>query len=89
MDRRLFRGTAYKAKVWEALGYSSGFKRVSEDIYQRHDRPKELWVKGAGPAGMGLAVSRATARPFAPLPEAGAPGLPGGLPTGGKPVGTV
>jgi hypothetical protein len=45
VDRQLFRGTAYKAGGWEALGYSSGFKRVSEDFYQRHDRPKELWVK--------------------------------------------
>src|SRR5512137_830349 len=45
VDRQLFRGTAYKAGGWEALGYSSGFKRVSEDFYQRHDRPKQLWVK--------------------------------------------
>ena len=45
VDRQLFRGTAYKAGGWEAMGYSSGFKRVSEDFYQRHDRPKELWVK--------------------------------------------
>src|ERR1035437_10672467 len=26
-------------------GYTSGFKRVAQDFYQRHDRPKELWVK--------------------------------------------
>ena len=45
VDRQLFRGTAYKASGWQALGYSSGFKRVAEDFYQRHDRPKELWVK--------------------------------------------
>jgi alkylated DNA nucleotide flippase Atl1 len=45
VDRQLFRGTAYKAGGWEALGYSAGFKRVSEDFYQRHNRPKELWVK--------------------------------------------
>jgi len=45
VDRQLFRGTAYKAGGWEALGYSAGFKRVSEDFYQRHGRPKELWVK--------------------------------------------
>lgn len=45
VDRQLFRATAYKAGGWEALGYSSGFKRVSEDFYERHDRPKELWVK--------------------------------------------
>src|ERR1035438_385393 len=36
--------TAYKASGWQPLGYSSGFKRVAQDFYQRHDRPKELWV---------------------------------------------
>lgn len=49
VDRQLFRGTAYKAGGWEALGYSAGFKRVSEDFYERHDRPKELWVKALNP----------------------------------------
>lgn len=49
VDRQLFRATAYKAGGWEALGYSSGFKRVSEDFYERHDRPKELWVKTLDP----------------------------------------
>jgi hypothetical protein len=45
VDRQRFRATAYKASGWQALGYSSGFKRVAEDFYERHDRPKELWVK--------------------------------------------
>jgi hypothetical protein len=45
VDRQRFRATAYKAGGWDALGYSSGFKRVREDFYERHDRPKELWVK--------------------------------------------
>jgi len=49
VDRQLFRATAYKAGGWDALGYSSGFKRVSADFYQRHDRPKELWVKALHP----------------------------------------
>ena len=49
VDRQLFRATAYKAGGWQALGYSAGFKRVSEDFYQRHDRPKELWVKALEP----------------------------------------
>jgi hypothetical protein len=49
VDRQLFRATAYKAGGWEALGYSSGFKRVSQDFYERHDRPKELWVKALEP----------------------------------------
>lgn len=49
VDRQLFRATAYKASGWQALGYSSGFKRVAEDFYERHDRPKELWVRALEP----------------------------------------
>lgn len=45
VDRELHHATAYKASGWEPLGYSSGFKRVSQDFYERHDRPKELWVR--------------------------------------------
>ena len=45
VDRQSYHATAYKASGWQPLGYSSGFKRVVQDFYQRHDRPKELWVK--------------------------------------------
>jgi hypothetical protein len=45
VDTQLFRGTAYKASGWQALGYSSGFKRVAEDFYELHDRPKQLYVR--------------------------------------------
>jgi Domain of unknown function (DUF4338)/DDE_Tnp_1-associated len=45
IDRAYFQATAYKASGWQPLGYSSGFKRVAQDFYQRHGRPKELWVK--------------------------------------------
>lgn len=45
VDRAAYPATAYKASGWQPLGYSSGFKRVAQDFYQRHDRPKELWVK--------------------------------------------
>jgi hypothetical protein len=45
VDTQLFRGTAYKASGWQALGYSSGFKRVAEDFYEAHDRPKQLYVR--------------------------------------------
>ena len=45
VDRESYHATAYKASGWQPLGYSSGFKRVAQDFYQRHDRPKELWVK--------------------------------------------
>jgi hypothetical protein len=45
VDRQLFRGTAYKAAGWTALGYTAGCARVMEDFYERHERPKELWVR--------------------------------------------
>jgi len=45
VDPQLFRGTAYKAAGWKALGYSAGFKRVAEDFYEAHDRPKQLYVR--------------------------------------------
>ena len=45
VDSQLFRGTAYKASNWTLLGKTDGFKRVAEDFYVRHDRPKQLWVK--------------------------------------------
>jgi hypothetical protein len=45
VDRQLFRATAYKAGGWQAVGLSSGFKRVAEDFYELHERPKELYVR--------------------------------------------
>lgn len=45
VDAQLFRGTAYKAAGWQALGATAGFTRVSEDFYVAHDRPKTLCVR--------------------------------------------
>jgi len=45
VDSQLFRGTAYKASNWTLLGETDGFKRVAEDFYVQHDRPKQLWVR--------------------------------------------
>lgn len=45
VDAQLFRGTAYKAAGWQALGATSCFTRVSEDFYVAHDRPKTLYVR--------------------------------------------
>jgi hypothetical protein len=45
VDTQLFRGTAYKAAGWKALGQSAGFKRVAEDFYEAHDRPKQLYAR--------------------------------------------
>jgi hypothetical protein len=45
VDTQLFRGTAYKASGWTAVGFTSGFKRVAEDFYEAHDRPKQLYLR--------------------------------------------
>lgn len=45
VDREWFQGTAYKANGWEALGCTAQFRRVREDFYQAHDRPKQLFVR--------------------------------------------
>lgn len=45
VDPQLFRGTAYKAAGWQALGCTAGFKRVAEDFYEAHDHPKQLYAQ--------------------------------------------
>jgi Druantia protein DruA/Transposase DDE domain len=45
VDTQLFRGTSYKATGWRAIGCTAGFKRVAEDFYQVHERPKQLFVR--------------------------------------------
>jgi len=45
VDTQLFRGTAYKAAGWQAVGLSAGFKRVAQDFYEAHERPKQLYVR--------------------------------------------
>jgi len=45
VDPQLYRGTAYKVSGWSKLGHSAGWKRSAEDFYQKHDRPKQIWVR--------------------------------------------
>ncbi|HSR54313.1 MAG TPA: ISAs1 family transposase [Acidobacteriota bacterium] len=45
VDTQLFRGTSYKATGWKAIGCTAGFKRVAEDFYELHERPKQLFVR--------------------------------------------
>jgi len=45
VDTQLFRGTCYKATGWQAIGCTAGFKRVAQDFYQVHERPKQLFVR--------------------------------------------
>lgn len=45
VDPHLYQGTAYKASGWNRLGPTAGWKRSAEDFYQRHERPKQIWVR--------------------------------------------
>lgn len=45
VDPRLFQGTSYKASAWNHLGHTAGWKRDAADFYQKHDAPKQLWVR--------------------------------------------
>ena len=45
VDLQWFRGTAYKASGGKAIGTTAGFKRVAEDFYEAHERPKQLYVR--------------------------------------------
>jgi len=45
VDPAHFSGTVYTAAGWVELGLTQGNGRVSRDYYQRHDRPKRLFVR--------------------------------------------
>lgn len=45
VDSRLYQGTAYKVSGWSHLGRTAGWKRDAADFYQKHDAPKEIWVR--------------------------------------------
>ena len=45
VDPHLYQGTAYKASGWNRLGQTAGWKRTAEDFYQKHERPKQIWVR--------------------------------------------
>lgn len=49
VDPHLYQGTAYKASGWNRLGQTAGWKRSAEDFYQKHDRPKQIWVRELAP----------------------------------------
>ena len=45
VDPQLYQGTAYKVSGWSKLGSTAGWKRSAEDFYQKHERPKQIWVR--------------------------------------------
>ncbi|MFA5343622.1 MAG: hypothetical protein WC381_06630, partial [Kiritimatiellia bacterium] len=44
-NSQLFRGTSYKVSGWTLLGQTQGWRRARQDFYQKHERPKQLWVR--------------------------------------------
>ena len=64
VDSQIFRGTAYKASHWTLLGKTDGFKRVAQDFYVHHGRPKQLWVKSLEPDGPALLSSAVLPEPW-------------------------
>ena len=49
VDPERFRGTTYKASGWTLLGQTQGFERSRQDFYERHHKPKQLWVRELQP----------------------------------------
>jgi hypothetical protein len=45
VDPQQFCGTTYKASGWSELGATTGWKRSAVDFYEKHDRPKQIWVR--------------------------------------------
>ena len=77
----MFRGTAYKAAGWMLLGSTAGFGRCAEDFYQRHDRPKQLWVRALDPEGTAALKAQSLPPRLAPYEPAAQP-----RPLSGKPL---
>ena len=49
VDPEHYLGTCYQAANWLPLGRTAGWARAGRDYYQKHDRPKELWVQPLAP----------------------------------------
>lgn len=45
VDPQLYQGTAYKVSGWSHLGRTAGWKRDATDFYQKHENPKQIWVR--------------------------------------------
>jgi hypothetical protein len=45
VDPQWYQGTAYQVSGWSRLGKTAGWKRSAEDFYEKHDRPKQIWVR--------------------------------------------
>jgi hypothetical protein len=45
VDPDQYQGTAYKVSGWIQLGHTRGWKRSAVDFYQKHDHPKQIWIR--------------------------------------------
>ena len=45
VDPRYYTGTAYKVSGWSHLGKTAGWKRDADDFYEKHEAPKQIWVR--------------------------------------------
>ena len=45
VDPHRFQGTAYKVSGWSHLGLTKGWKREADEFYEKHDSPKQIWVR--------------------------------------------
>jgi len=49
VDPQEFQGTAYKVSGWSRLEATAGWQRQAEDFYEKHERPKQAWVRELAP----------------------------------------
>lgn len=45
VDPNHYTGTAYKVSGWSHLGKTAGWKRDADDFYEKHEAPKQIWVR--------------------------------------------
>lgn len=45
VDPDQYQGTAYKVSGWIQLGHTRGWRRSAVDFYEKHDHPKQVWVR--------------------------------------------
>jgi len=45
VDPDQYQGTAYKVSGWSQLGHTRGWKRSAVDFYEKHEHPKQVWIR--------------------------------------------
>ena len=45
VDPNQYQGTAYKVSGWSQLGHTRGWKRSAVDFYEKHEHPKQVWIR--------------------------------------------